>query len=265
MSSASRISRLAALLAGLALAAPAAGLSVCVEPDNLPFADSAGRGFENRLAALLAAALHQELRTVAVAQDGPGFLRATLGSGRCEALMGWPEGAPGVATTPPYYRSSWVFVSRAADRLDLRGFDDPRLQRLRIGVPAVGEGADTPPLIALGRRGLAAGLRLYRVGGERGAADPAAAAMLRDLADGRIDLALAWGPAAGYFAARQTVPLRLQPTPPLDHGIPFATALSVAVRAGNDALLHRLSGALQRQRPQVEALLAEYHVPTVEP
>ena len=117
-----------------------------------------------------------------------------------DELKAMPVGADGVTTTTPYYRSTWVFVSRSrrdSDTSSTTSFDDPSLDGKRIGVPVVGEGPDTPPAIALGRRGLAAGLRAYPVRRDM------AARMIEDVAAGRIDLAVLWGPSAGYFAAHE--------------------------------------------------------------
>jgi mxaJ protein len=194
-----------------------------------------------------------------VVQTGFGYLRATLGAGRCDALFGLPQGNPRVEQTLPYYRSGWMFVTRADRDLDIRSFDDPRLRRLRIGAPVAGDGADTPALIALGRRRLAAQLRLYALD-DRGS-DDAVARMVGDVASGALDVAVAWGPAAGWQAARQPAALRLTPTPPQDDGIAMTSAIAVAVKRGNLALRDELQDALAQRRADVDAILAQFHVP----
>src|SRR4051794_36511653 len=115
MSSRYRISLAFALLTALAAAAQARELKVCAAPDQLPFSNRAGEGFENRVAARLAGQIGADLVLVPVVEAGRGFIRSTLGSGRCDALMGMPSGAEGVATTAPYYRSTWVFVGRSGE------------------------------------------------------------------------------------------------------------------------------------------------------
>jgi mxaJ protein len=237
---------------------------VCAEPNNLPYSNRDGGGYENRIAQLLAQELQARLVLVPIAQNGPGFIRATLGRGRCDALLAMPVGNDQAAVTAPYYRSGWVFVTRAQQQLDLRSFDDPRLRDLRIGVPVVGEGSDTPALIALGVRGLVQHLHAYSIGGDTGSGDDASAQMIADVAAGRIDVALAWGPAAGYHAARQREPLRLSPAPDSDRGIPLALAIGVAVQRQNTALRDELDRALQRRRGDIAAILAEYHVPRLD-
>ena len=262
MSSRCRASVLALMLAAAALPAAARELKVCSEPNNLPFSNRAGAGFENRIAALVAHELGATLVPVSIAQHGPGFLRATLGSGRCDVLMALPVGAGGATLTRPYYRASWVFVGRA-DRPLPRSFDDPALRDLAIGVPVVGEGADTPPVIALGRRGIVDRLVRYPVGGDLSDDDDAAARMIEDVAEGRLDVAVMWGPAAGYHAARHGTALHLLPTPP-DDGATIPLALSIAMAVKRDNPLHaELDAALTRRRADIAAVLAAYHVPVL--
>jgi mxaJ protein len=172
-----------------------------------------------------------------------------------------PVGASRVATTRPYYRSGWVFVTRAEDGRTIHSFDDPALRDLTIGVPVVGEGSDTPALIALGRRVLVNRLVSYSVGGDLGDGDDAPERMIDDLAARKTDVALMWGPSAGYWAARQSVRLSLLPTPPLDRGdIPLAASIAVAVKPGN-RLREELDTALDGRREEIAAILAAYHVP----
>jgi mxaJ protein len=253
------------MLGGLLIGAyvRAEDFTVCIEPDNFPFSHRTGTGYENRIAAVLAEDLHAQLKLVPIANDGPGYFRATLGSGRCEALVGLPVPNNHVLTTRPYYRSGWMFVSRRAHALDIRSFDDPRLKELRIGVPVVGDGSDAPPVIALGRRRLADRLRLYAVSDDSG--DEVAAHMIDDVANGRIDLALMWGPAAGYYAARRQADLRLSPTPTYDHGIPFSASIGVAVASGNATLRDALDRAIVHRRGEINAILARYRIPILAP
>jgi mxaJ protein len=260
------ISAVALLAVSAEAFAEAPAFRVCAEPGNLPFSDLKGAGFENRIAAVIADDLGAALELVPIAQHGPGFFRATLGSGRCDALVAMPEGMDAVLVTTPYYKSSWVFVTRADRKLDIHGFDDARLKDLSIGVRVVGVGPDTPPLAALGARGLIDRLHRYPVGGGLGGADEedSAERMVRDVAAGRIDLAVMWGPAAGYYAAGQTPGLVLQPTPAEDNGISLRTSIGMAVAKQNGGLRDRLNAALIRRQGEIARILADYHVP-IEP
>jgi mxaJ protein len=264
MSSRCRTRSLGLLAGGLALlvaagAAAAPVLKVCVEPDNLPFADAAGGGFEGALARLLARDLGAALELVPVAQGPHGFVRSTLGEGRCDALMGMPAGADAVLTTRPYYRSTWMFVARAGGP-SLASFDDPAARSLRIGVPVVGEGWDTAPVAALGRRGVVDNLRRFPAARGEAAAAPVAA-----VARGEVDVAVVWGPFAGWHARRQPVALTLSPTPATDGGVPLTVPIAAAVRRGNAALRDALDAAIAREGAEIGAILAEWRVPLAAP
>lgn len=254
-----RISLISIAVFGLGLAAAEAReLRVCAEPDNLPFSDLAGRGFENRIAVLVANEIGARLVLVPVVQGSHGYIRATLDADLCDAIMGMPAAAADMATTAPYYRSSWVFVSRIGTPAP-RSFADAELARMRIGVPMVGEGPDTPPAAALARRGFAVGLRTY----------PAAARrpdrIVQDVAEGKLDLAILWGAAAGYSVAQHAGAVALTTTPADDGApLPMTLSIAIAVRSGNTALRDELNAALARNHAGIAAILAEYHVPVLD-
>src|SRR4051812_31401093 len=141
-------------------------LRVCADPNNLPFSNRAGEGFENHLASLVGKELHQRVEYTWWAQRR-GFFRNTLNAGICDVVLGVPASIDMVRRTRPYYRSGYVFVTRRDRGLRIRSLDDSTLRRLRIGVPMVGDDyATTPPAEALIRRGLAKNLVSYSVFGE---------------------------------------------------------------------------------------------------
>ena len=237
-------------------------LTVCLDPNNLPFSNRAGQGFENRLAAILADELGRPLRTVWWAQRR-GFVRNTVGADKCEVWPGVAAGVETLATTRPYYRSSYVFVSRAKDPLTGLSLDDPRLRGLRVGVQLVGDdGSNTPPAQALARRGLIDNVRGFMVYGDYRRPSPPAA-IVRAVATGEIDVGLVWGPLAGYFARRSSVPLRLEPVTPWldDNRWPMAFDISVGVDKDDPELREAIDAALARRRRDIDKLLADYGVP----
>ena len=134
---------------------PCTGVSlrVCADPNNLPFSNDRGEGFENKIAELIAAELGAELKYTWWAQRR-GFVRNTLKAGDCDLWPGVISGFELLATSRPYYRSTYVFVTREDRDLDIASFDDPRLRQLTIGVQMIGNDAmNTPPAHALARRG----------------------------------------------------------------------------------------------------------------
>jgi mxaJ protein len=259
-----RLALIALAVALLAASAQARELRVCADPNNLPFSNAAGEGFENRIMALLAKDLGARLEYTWWAQRR-GFVRNTLDAGRCDVIAGVPSNLERLATTQPYYRSTYVFLSRADRKLDLRSFDDVRLRSLRIGVQLVGDdGNNTPPVHALARRGISGNLKGYTVYGDYREATPQSA-IVDGVASDEIDVAIAWGPTAGYFAAREPVAITATPVEPwLDGpGSPMVFDISMAVRKDDRELRRQLDAALARHRAEIGAILAEFHVPVV--
>jgi mxaJ protein len=85
------------------------------------------------------------------------------------------------------------------------------------------------------------------------------------VAQGEVDIAVVWGPLAGYFARRQSVPLKLQPvTPQIEPPfLPMVFDISMGVRRA-DSLFHRkLNELLVSRRREIDAILDEYGVPRV--
>jgi mxaJ protein len=261
----SRRALAALFLVGATLApsvAPARELRVCADPNNLPFSNRQEQGFENKLASMIAVELHAQLTYVWWAQRR-GNVRETLKAGLCDMIPGVTSSLQMLATTRPYYRSTYVFVTRAADRLELSGFDDPRLHTLTVGVQMIGDDfSNTPPAHALSRRGVVDNVRGYMLYGDYAQSNPART-IVDDVARGQLDVAVVWGPLAGYFARQLQPELHLQTVSPLADGpmLPMAFDISVGVRKEDAALRRELDDVLTRRAPQIEALLHEYGVP----
>jgi mxaJ protein len=208
---------------------------VCADPNNLPFSNERREGFENRLAELIARDLHTTVQYTWWAQRR-GYVRNTLKAGRCDVIMGVPTGLGPVLVTRPYYRSSYAFVTRRGGPR-IESLDDARLRRLRVGVQIIGDDfANAPPAMALS---------------------------IRAVANGEIDVGIAWGPLAGYFAQRSAVPLRVTPvSPEVDVPyLPFVFDIAMGVRREDAALRDRLDAVLLRRQPEIDRLLAAYGVP----
>lgn len=254
---------LAMLLSPARAEPPARELAVCADPGNLPFSNDRLQGFENRIAQLVADEMKATLR-YAWNMQRRSFLRRTLNAQACDLVLGAPVGWQALVTTRPYYRSTYVFVSKRERGLEqLRRFDDPALQKLTIGLHAVGaEGANPPPAMLLGRRGLGANVRGYPMWGDEHEED-VPGRVIDAVARGDIDLAIVWGPIAGYYARPHGDRLALVPAEPdpASPELPMAFELAMGVRRGDEALRQEVQAALDRREPQVRAILAEYGVP----
>ena len=241
---------------------PQPQLRVCADPNNLPYSNDRLEGFENALASLVARELHAEVSYTWWAQRG-GFIGNTLNAGECDVLIGVPTSLDLVLTTRPYYRSSYVFVTRADKPWRIESFDDPRLKNLTVGVQLVGDDfANAPPAQALSQRGIVANVRGFSVSGDD-SEDALPSRIIDAVATGEIDVAVAWGPLAGFFAKSQPVELVLQPVhPQIDlHFLPMVLDMSMGVRRGDEALRDRLDAVLTAREAEIDALLARYRVP----
>jgi mxaJ protein len=240
-------------------------LKVCADPNNLPFSNRRGEGFENKLAELVARELDSKVEYTWWAQRR-GFFRNTLKAGACDLVVGVPASFEMALATSPYYRSSYVFVYRKGGRVKLDSFDDPQLKRLKIGVQMIGDDfANTPPAHALAARGIVDNVAGYTIYGDYSKENPPAR-ILDEVAAGKIDVAVVWGPLAGYFAPKQRVALAVVPvTPQIDRPfLPFVYDISMGVRRGDQELHDALENILRRRRAEIEKILDDYGVPKVQ-
>jgi mxaJ protein len=228
-------------------------LRVCADPSNMPFSSRDETGFENRIAALVARDLSAHL-TFVWQRMGRGFVREYLDKAQCDLLIGIPTNYRPVLTTSPYYRSTYVFVSRQARVVP--SFDSPALRGLKIGVQVLEE-EYTPPGEALARRGLQSAIVGFDTIGE------GADSIVRAVADRKVDIAIVWGPLAGYYAKQFGHALRVTPVEPeVDPpGLPLTFAISMGVRKQNLALRDQLEQILLNRRAAIRAILDDYGVP----
>lgn len=248
----------------LSVSAEAKELRVCADPNNLPFSSDKEEGFENRIAELIAGDLGRTVTYVWHAQRR-GFLRETLKAGRCDVVMGLPSNMEGVRTTVPYYRSSYVFVTRDGEP-EVASFNDEALRHRVIGVQLVGDdGWNTPPAHALSRRGIVGNVRGYSLYGDYRSPNPPAR-IIQAVAEREIDVAVVWGPLAGYFSARQAVPLRFIPVRPQFDGpkLPMVWDISAAVRRDDEILHQEIDAAIAHHRSEIDAILSEYGMPRLD-
>lgn len=236
-------------------------LTVCADPNNLPFSNRAGEGFENRIAVLLAKDMDADIDYVWWAQRR-GYVRNTLGEARCDIWPGVASGVETVATTRPYYRSTYVFVTRADHPLSGLSFDDPRLKEAKVGVQMIGNDAmNTPPAHAMSRRGLTNNIRGFMVYGDYSRPNPPAA-IIDAVLSGDIDVAIVWGPLGGFFAGNDPQ-LRVEPVKPAADGSnwPMTFDISIGVRRNAPDVQKEVESVLDRESSVITAILDEFRVP----
>jgi mxaJ protein len=244
-------------LSGRAPADPAKELRVCGDPNNLPFSNQKLEGIENKIADVIAKDLGM---TVAYTwwPHQRGLVKRVLNTGRCDIMLGIPKGYDPVLWTKPYYRTGYVLAYRKDRGLKVRSLDDPSLKTLKIGVQV-----NTPPHDALGQRGIADNVVGYQLMFDSNFhAEDYPGKLVEDLIAGTVDVALVWGPIAGYFVKKKAAPLEvvlLEDRP--ESGNRFAFDISMGVRKGNTALKGKLEEALARRHDEIEHILADFGVP----
>ena len=271
---------LSGLIAGLlAAAVPAAAsadasampnkhLRVCKDPNNMPFANTKGEGFEDRIAELFARKLGVELEYFTFPQR-LGFIRNTLRfkiPGQdypCDIVMGVPAGWGQVASTKPYYRSTYVMVFAPArsgleavnTEAEFLALPAERLAQLKIGV------FDRSPGSAwVARHGLVDSGVPYKTMNPNPDEYPGQI-VERDLASGQIDVAVVWGPVGAWFAKRVTEPmLRVVPLES-EIGVQFEYSMAMGVRRGEEAWKTEVERLIEENRAEIAAILDEYGVP----
>jgi mxaJ protein len=236
-------------------------LRVCADPNNMPFSNAKGEGFENKIAALVAREMNRPLAYVWSPQRR-GFIRTTLNARRCDVVIGVPARYRLAQTTRPYYRSSYAFVSRRDRHLDIASFDDARLKTLTIGIQMTGEDYQNPPAAqALAARHLVENVRGYPVYGDYAKPDPQRE-IVDAVADGHVDVAVVWGPLAGYYAKKESpvvdvVPLRSGG----DDRAVFAFDIAMGVRRDDSTLRASLEAIIIARAAAIRRILRAYGVP----
>jgi len=265
--------------AALALAAGALGaqdapprkaLRVCQDPNNLPFSNTRGEGIENRIAEVFGKALGLPVTYYSFPQR-LAFIRNTLRyklpghDYPCDIVLGVPVGFDQVSVTKPYYRSTYALVFPQGQGLDqvrtaadFLALDRTQLAKLRIGI------YDRSPASEwLARHGLEESGVPYKIMN----ADPSqypGEIIEKDLAGGKLDAAIVWGPIAGYFAKRvqtpklSVVPLSSEP------GVRFDYQMAMGVRYGEREWKQQVESLIDSQRPAITAILREYGVPLLD-
>ena len=235
---------------------------MCADPNNLPFSNSREEGFENHIARLLASEMERPLQYAWYAQRR-GFIRNTLRAELCDVIVGIPASVELVLPTRPYYRSTYVFVHRADAPFTIRSLNDSILRRVKVGVQFVGDdGANTPAVHALNKRGIVRNIVGFSIYGDYREPNPPAR-IVEAVAKGTVDVAIVWGPLAGYFAAKQAVPLTIVPvSPQVDLPfLPFVFDIAMGVRRADTAFRQQLDDVLVRRRDSMDSILAAFHVP----
>ncbi len=260
-----------------ALAAPAQGdkeagvLRVCADPDSLPQSNERGEGYENRIAEHLARDLGRQVQYTFFPQR-MGFVRNTLKKMdeaqqyKCDVIIGVPRGYELTATTQPYLHSTYAVAFRPQGALekiespdDLLRLPPAQLRALRIAIFAGSPAADW-----LLRNGLLAQAVSYAQQSGDVHENPGVI-VERDLEAGKFDMAIVWGPVAGFLVRRHSGQdawraVAFKPDP----GIRFDFEISMGVRFGEKEWKNTLDTWIAGHRREIDEILVSYRIPLID-
>jgi mxaJ protein len=245
-------------------------LRVCQDPNNLPFSNTSGEGIENRIAEVFGKALGLPVTYYSFPQR-LAFIRNTLRyklpgeDYPCDIVMGVPVGFDQVSVTKPYYRSTYALVFASGKGMDhVKSSDDfLRLDKAKLNSLRIGIYDRSPASEWLSRHGLI----------ERGVpyqmmnADPQqypGEIIEKDLAAGKIDVAIVWGPIAGYFAKRVKSPSLIVVPMKSEPGVRFDYLMAMGVRYGEREWKQQVESLIDSRQAEIQAILKEFGVPLVD-
>ena len=232
-------------------------LRVCADPSNLPFSNQKSEGYENKIAELVARDLKLKL-SYTWFPDSQGFVRGTLMKNRCDVVIGTVSGVEDMSTTEPYFHTGYMMVTRAADNITTDRVSDWHIAGRRFGLIAA-----TPPTNLVVQHNLMDQTSIYQLMVDTRIDQPAHA-MIADIAGGRIDVGLLWGPIAGYYAKHDKLPLRLTFLNPEDARVRLDYHIAMGVRPADIAFRRRLNGVIARDQAQITQILNDYGVPLLD-
>jgi mxaJ protein len=235
-------------------------LRVCADPDNMPLSNQKGEGYEQKIAELIAKEWNSKIE-YAWWPVRRGFFSRALNGRYCDVAIEAPGGLDMAGVTKPYFRSGYFFVTRKDSGLDIASLADPRLKKLKIGVNLLNSDAEnTPPAMALSRYGVVGNLSGYSTFYTDSVRPED---IINAVAKKEIDVAIVWGPLAGYFAQRSKVPLQLRPLAERDSlsDFPFRFNIAMGVRRRDRALRDSLQVVLDRKAPEIQTILKQYGIP----
>ena len=234
-------------------------LRVCADPDNMPFSNDKGEGFENKLAELIAAKLRAKLSYVWF-PEGSGLVPNTMGNESCDIVMGYAQGTGLIEDTNPYYYTSYALVFRKGDP-SLAGVDD--LSDKRLLDKKIGIVAGTPPVSIMAINGLAANAKPVGASAALGATDPVAE-IIAKIASGELDAGVLWGPLAGYVAQSSKVPLSVVPLVKEKLGPRMLYGITLGIRPNAPEWKHTMNKLIAENQTEINDILLDYGMPLLD-
>lgn len=234
-------------------------LRVCADPDNLPASNQAGEGYEIKIAELIAQTWGWRVE-YAWWPVRRGFFSRALNGRYCDVAITAPSGLDIAGVTGPYFRSGYYIVYRKDSGLNLSSLADTTFRHLRIGVHILNSDAEnTPPAMALSSFGVVGNLVGFPT---NYSADMYRPDDIFKALGNSIDVAVVWGPIAGYFVQKSTVPLVMNKVAEdTVQGIPFVYSMGMGVRRRDTKFRDSLQTVIDQKRGDMVKILQDFNVP----
>jgi len=235
-------------------------LRVCADPSNMPFSDKSGKGFENKLADLVAENTGRKSVAYTWFPTVIGFVRNTLRANRCDLIIGYAQGDEAVQNTNAYYRSSYVLVYKKGSGLDgVETIEDPKLAGKKVGVVQ-----NTPPTSNMAANQLLRTAKIYPLMIDTRLLPSMGEVMIKDLNAGTIDAAILWGPMAGYYVKQSGADLAVVPLLKEKTGQRMAYRITMGVRPSDQEWKRTLNKVIREHQAEINKILLDYDVPLID-
>jgi len=234
-------------------------LRVCADPGNMPLSDRAGEGYQNKILDVLAKAMGATLTYYWRSYTGNIVGQAFGQADECDVLMDMPSNYQDTLSTVPIYRTTYVLVWRNNENLAIKSLSDPRLRHLRLGVFQISALRQS-----LSNHGLVANVQVWPVSTDTEwvpAHQPWR--QVEEVVDGKLDVAGAWGPMAGWLKTMKGAQVTIQPVNLMDNVVPMEFSLGMSVPESAVLLKFALDDALKAHHAEIEKILRDYGVPLV--
>lgn len=234
-------------------------LRVCADPGNMPLSDRAREGYQNKILGVLAKAMGATLSYYWRSYTGNIVGQAFGQADECDVLLDMPSNYPDSLSTVPIYRTTYVLVWRNNENLSIKSLSDPRLRQLRLGVFQISALRQS-----LSNHGLVANVQVWPVSTDTEwvpAHQPWR--QVEQVVDGKLDVAGAWGPMAGWLKTMKGAQVTIQPVNLMDNAVPMEFSLGMSVPESAVLLKFALDDALKAHHAEIEKILRDYGVPLV--
>ena len=237
-------------------------LRVCADPNNLPYSNQELEGYENKIANLFAKKLGDIPVLYTWYPMTSGFVRRTLNAKTCDLIITFPAIHEFVQNSNPFFSSSYVMMTLEEKNINIKSLSDPIIKEKNYKIGIIHA---TPPTSHVAKNKLFEQVKFYLQ-----AADPRKQKpwtdITNDLVNGELDIAILWGPYAGYEAKLAKKKIKLVP-------------LTKEEKVGRGTMVYRFTMGIRRNEPEwaktinnlikdnqseINEILREYNIPLLD-